>query len=181
MEGERLDRRRLVLSACELGLTGYMLENLLDEKYAVNMELADDKNVLAIVTYANEREDMDRMVAACAELRRASQHGAMDMALQKNQEYPPVSKPPQQILTPRKAYFSNTKKVRWQEAAGQVSGQVLAPYPPGIPAIYPGEQISQEVWEYIECFRRDGRHIHGAGKDGRLDFVKVVESSFSDI
>ncbi len=181
MEGERLDRTRLVLSACELGLTGYMLENLLYEKYAVNMELADDKNVLAIVTYANEREDLDRLVAACAELRRASQHGAMDMALQKNQEYPPVPKPPQQILTPRKAYFSNTKKVRWQEAAGQVSGQVLAPYPPGIPAIYPGEQISQEVWEYIECFRRDGRHIHGAGKDGRLDFVKVVESSFSDI
>ena len=80
---------------------------------------------------------------------------------------------------------------------------MVAPYPPGIPVLYPGEEISQAVWDYIECFRRDKRRIHGAdldgetdqingltlgsiyaliaGKDGRLDFVKVVESSFSDI
>lgn len=174
MEGAQLDRTRLVISACGLGLTGYMLEKLLYEKYAVNMELADDKNVLAIVTYANEREDLDRLVAACSDISRTSGHGAGNTALQKNHEYPPFPQPPQQILTPRKAYFSDTRKVRWQEAAGQVSGQVIAPYPPGIPVIYPGEQISPEVWEYIECFRRDGRHIHGAGKDGRLEFVKIA-------
>ena len=145
MEGAQFDRTRLVISACELGLTGYKLEKLLYEKYAVNMELADDKNVLAIVTYANEQEDLDRLVAACADIshtwrvpynmRASTQRSS---ALQKNHEYPPFPQPPQQILTPRKAYFSNTGKVRWQEAAGQVSGQVIAPYPPGIPVIYPG-------------------------------------------
>ncbi len=66
------------------------------------------------------------------------------------------------------------KTIRWQEAAGQIAGQMIAPYPPGIPVICPGERISQEVWDYIERFRTDGRHIHGAGHDGRLDWVKVI-------
>ena len=172
MEGERLDRTRLVLSACELGLTGYMLEKLLYEKYAVNMELADDKNVLAIVTYANEREDLDRLVAACADI---SQGYAMQKVVHRKKEslsFPPI---PQQVLTPREAYFSKTKKISWQQAAGQISGQMIAPYPPGIPAIYPGERLSQEVWDYIECFRRDGRHLHGADRNGKLEFVNIVE------
>lgn len=174
MEGTQLDRTRLVISACALGLSGYMLEKLLYEKYAVNMELADDRNVLAIVTYANEQEDLDRLVTACADLSGTCQHDAGEQTMPSYQEYPPFPQPPKQILTPRKAYFSDTKKIRWQEAAGQVSAQVIAPYPPGIPVIYPGERISQEVWDYIECFRRDGRHIHGAGRDDRLEFIKIV-------
>ena len=81
---------------------------------------------------------------------------------------------PRQVMTPRRAYFSDTRTVRWQEAVGKVAGQMIAPYPPGIPVICPGEQISQEVWDYIERFRIDGRHIHGAGADGKLDWVKVI-------
>ena len=78
-------------------------------------------------------------------------------------------------MPPRRAYFSEKKRIAWQEAVGAVSGQVIAPYPPGIPVIYPGERISQEAWEYIECFRKDGRHIHGADRNGKLDSIEIIE------
>ncbi|MDE6220605.1 MAG: aminotransferase class I/II-fold pyridoxal phosphate-dependent enzyme [Lachnospiraceae bacterium] len=171
MEGERLDRTRLVISAGNIGLTGYALEKILFEEYAVNMELSDCENVLAIVTYANEIEDMDRLVAACAEI--SGRYAGRD-ALRREDSYPPFPQLPQQVMTPRRAYFSAAETVCWQEAAGQIAGQMIAPYPPGIPVIYPGERISQAVWDYIECFRRDGRQIHGAGPNGRLDWVKVI-------
>lgn len=170
MDGERIDRTRLVISARDIGLTGYALDKMLFEEYAVNMELADYENVLAVVTYANEAEDMDRLIAACMDI---SRRYAGQSALRGEDRYPPFPQLPQQVMTPRRAYFSDTEMVCWQEAAGRVAGQLIAPYPPGIPVIYPGERISQEVWDYIECFRRDGRHIHGAGQDGRLDWVKV--------
>lgn len=51
---------------------------------------------------------------------------------------------------------------------------MIAPYPPGIPVIYPGEQISPEVWTYIERFRKDGRHMHGTDHSGRLDTIKII-------
>lgn len=174
MEGKRTDRTRLVISAREIGLTGYALERMLFEEYAVHMELSDYENVLAIITYANEMEDMDRLVAACMDIsRKYAGQPALRRKDTKN-VYPPFPQLPPQVMTPRRAYFSNTKTIRWQDAAGQIAGQMIAPYPPGIPVIYPGEQISQEVWDYIECFRRDAVHMHGAGPDGKLDRMRVI-------
>ena len=157
MKGERFDSTRLVFSAREIGLTGYALEQILYEKYAVNMELADQENVLAIVTYANEMQDLDRLIAACSEISRAYIGHAV---LQSETVYPPFPPLPEQVMTPRSAYFSSKISVRWQDAVGLISGQMIAPYPPGIPVIYPGERISQEVWAYIDCFHGSGTRIN---------------------
>ena len=50
---------------------------------------------------------------------------------------------------------------------------MAAPYPPGIPILYAGERITQEVWEYLERFRQDGRHMHGI-EDGQITVMKEV-------
>jgi arginine/lysine/ornithine decarboxylase len=47
---------------------------------------------------------------------------------------------------------------------------MIAPYPPGIPVVYPGEIITDGIWEYLEQFKKDGRHIHGLEGDG----VKIL-------
>lgn len=166
-----VDTTRLVISAKELGLTGFELEALLFEKYAVNMELADYENVLAIVTYANTKEDIERLVSACRKIsaERFIDRAKSDIAVA-NQEIPPI---PEQILTPREAHFSKTEEIEWSDAAGRISAQPIVPYPPGIPVVYSGERISNEAWEYIESFRKENRHIHG-GVGGRLDTIKVI-------
>jgi arginine/lysine/ornithine decarboxylase len=164
------DRTRLVISACGLGLTGFMLDELLFNKYQVNMELSDCQNVLAIVTYANEKEDMDRLIAACTEI--SNDREAVDRQESnndgKNPQFPPI---PKQFMTPRKAYFSKTREIKWSDAKGKLSAQMIAPYPPGIPVVYPGELISDDIWEYLEYFRKDNRHIHGL----ESDIIKIIE------
>lgn len=159
-----VDGTRLVISARELGITGFALEELLFEKYAVHVELADYENVLAIVTYANEREDVDRLVHACADIGRvyAGKNGGKSAGRDVFPPFPPL---PRQAVTPRQAYFAKVRETAWHDAAGRISAQLIAPYPPGIPVVYPGEEISREVWAYIECFRKCGRHIHGLEAD----------------
>ncbi len=178
IDGALIDRTRLVISAKELGLTGYELDRLLFEKYAVNMELSDEQNALAIVTYANTQEDMDRLVNACLDISRAclksTKADTSKSITEISAQLPPI---PEQHLTPREAYFSPQIEVPWQQAQGKTAAQLIAPYPPGIPVICPGEVISRDAWEYIERFRAEGRHIHGAGSDGRLERVKIVENS----
>ena len=167
-----IDGTRLVISAKELGITGFALDELLFQKYAVNVELADYENVLAIVTYANEQEDMDRLVASCEAVSRES---SLQQTIKiSDGKMPPFPALPEQVMTPRRAYFSKSKTIRWKEAVGKISGQMIAPYPPGIPVIYPGERITREVWEYIERFRTDGRHLHGADNDGKLEEIKII-------
>jgi arginine/lysine/ornithine decarboxylase len=162
-----IDRSRLVISANELGMTGFELDELLFEKYQVNMELSDYTNVLAVVTYANERQDMDRLINACNEISNSYVDGNTKLD-KNNKEFPAI---PPRLMTPRKAYFSNTSEIKWSKAKGKISAQMIAPYPPGIPLVYSGELITDEIWEYLEQFRRDKRHIHGLEGDN----IKVIE------
>lgn len=170
-----IDETRLVISARGLGISGFALDELLFEKYGVNVELSDHENVLAIVTYANEAQDLDRLAEACIDISAAYQNRKQksDTGVIKDRvQFPNL---PKQCLTPRQAYFSIKKEIAWTDAIGRISGQMLAPYPPGIPVLYPGEIISREVWEYIEDFRKKGRHIHGTDKDGQLKMIKIIE------
>ena len=155
-----VDGTRLVISAKELGMTGYALEKQLLETDSVNVELADYENVLAIVTYANTEEDMSRLTAAC---RRICQVRSWEDSRKDRLGYTPMRLPalPEQCMTPREAYFSETCDIAWRDAAGRISAQMIAPYPPGIPVVWPGERITGEVRDYLEAFRRDKRHIHG--------------------
>lgn len=165
-----VDMTRLVISAKELGLTGFALEEILFEEYAVNMELSDYENVLAIVTYANTKEDMDRLIEACNAIAKRS-----DMNIRKDWKpiQPNLPAIPEQVMTPRQAYFAPKKKVAWKDAIGCVSGEMIAPYPPGIPIVYPGEKITKEIWDYLEQYRKDGRHIHGP-KDAQLNTIEIA-------
>lgn len=170
-----MDETRLVISARGLGISGFMLDELLFEKYGVNVELSDHENVLAIVTYANEQEDLDRLLDACSDisaLYRNNKKKCDISAIKDRLHFPAI---PKQILTPRQAYFAKKKEAEWVNVIGKIAGQMIAPYPPGIPVIYPGELISGEVWDYIEHFRKSGRHIHGADQDGQLRVIKIIE------
>lgn len=188
MEMENADKSRLVISARSLGISGFMLDELLFEKYGVNMELSDHENVLAIVTYANEKEELERLVFACEDI--AGKHKRTDATDVKNEKGIFINDThaikdkrisalplPQQRLLPREAYFAKKQKIHWQDAVGKISGQIIAPYPPGIPAAYPGELISHEVWEYVEHFRKNGRHIHGADREGKLEYVEIIPAN----
>lgn len=178
METDAADPTRLVISARELGISGFALDEILFSQYHVNVELSDHENVLAIVTYANEKEELDRLIHACSSI--GAEYGSKDKTNKEENDTDVTKRQlcfpllPEQCMTPRQAYFSKKKRIAWQEAVGTVSGQVIAPYPPGIPVIYPGERISRKAWEYIECFRKDGRHIHGANRDGVLDSIQII-------
>ena len=93
----------------------------------------------------------------------------------KTAEQPDFPSIPEQIMTPRQAYFSEREEISWKDSIGRISAEMIAPYPPGIPVIYPGERISKEVWNYLESFRKSGRHIHGS-RDGKLESIRVIKS-----
>lgn len=168
-----LDATRLTITAKELGLSGYALDEKLFDR-GVNMELSDAWNALAVVTYANTKQDMDKLVLACKEishqmLNRGEQPVKYDNCVRKLPEIP------EQIHTPRQAYFAEKKEISWQDAVGSISAEMIAPYPPGIPVIYPGEVITKEIFDYLEFFRKEGRHIHGS-KDGKLNTIRILHN-----
>ena len=144
------------------------LKKMLFFDYNVDVELADYRNVLAIVTFANRKEDLDRLVAALKDI---SIKYADGKPLHKARQLPPQ---PEYVISPREAYFAKKKRIPWAEAVGKISAEMIAPYPPGIPLIYQGERMSQEVWDYLEEVRLRKGHMHGPS-DAELNTLQIIE------
>ena len=164
----RLDDTRLTISGDDIGITGFDLKRMLFDEYNVDVELADYRNALAIVTFANQKEDLDTLVAA---LRDISDRFCKGKPLPPMRHLPPQ---PEYVISPREAYFGKKKRVAWEDAVGKISAEMIAPYPPGIPLIYPGERMSQEVWDFLEDVRRRKGHMHGPS-DKDLNTLQTVE------
>jgi arginine decarboxylase len=60
------------------------------------------------------------------------------------------------------------------EAAGRVSAELVAPYPPGVPVLAPGERISAAALEALDAARRRGARIAYAA-DPTLATVQVLD------
>jgi arginine decarboxylase len=80
---------------------------------------------------------------------------------------------PQTAMTPREAFFSARETVRAAEAAGRVAAEMVAPYPPGIPAIAPGEVVSAELVAALREAAAGGTRLAYCA-DPALETVRVV-------
>jgi arginine decarboxylase len=76
-------------------------------------------------------------------------------------------------MLPRDAFFATTESVKPKDAAGRVSAEYVTPYPPGIPAVAPGELITDAIVGYLEEIVANGAFVEGAA-DPSLGSFRVV-------
>jgi arginine decarboxylase len=48
------------------------------------------------------------------------------------------------------------------DAVGRISTESIAGYPPGVPTLLPGEQVTAEVVSYLQALVAAGARLHGA-------------------
>jgi arginine/lysine/ornithine decarboxylase len=65
-------------------------------------------------------------------------------------------------VSPRDAFLGEGEVVAVDEAVGRISCESIAGYPPGIPALLPGERITTEALAYLRELRDAGARLHGA-------------------
>jgi arginine/lysine/ornithine decarboxylase len=77
-------------------------------------------------------------------------------------------------MTPREAFYSDTELVSIGQAAGRVAAEIVTVYPPGIPLLVPGEEISKDAIDYITNMAGLGAIIDGLNENNTL--VRVVKA-----
>ena len=157
------DKTRIVFSV--KGISGFYLSEILFEKYNICCEMADNYNVVSIIGSSDSYEDADRLINAVKEIAATVNSG-------KIKEFSLPHRPPM-AMTPRKAFFAKSTRTNFKDSVGKVSAEMIAPYPPGIPVIYPGEVITEEIYEFISEAIKDGRHIHGFS-DKSMETIKII-------
>jgi lysine decarboxylase len=80
---------------------------------------------------------------------------------------------PQLAVPPREAFFSRNETVLADTAVGRVSAELVAPYPPGVPVLAPGEIVTADALAALRAAQAEGGRIAYAA-DPTLATLQVL-------
>lgn len=164
------DPTKLTISCRDLGMSGYELDMILSEKYAIQMELSDFYNVLAVGSFGDTKEGMDRLLKALKEI--SDEYFGKAPTIQDFLDIPPI---PKKVVNPREAFYADKLSVPLKDSLGKISGEFLLAYPPGIPLLCPGEEITKEIISYVEDLKRANLYVQGT-EDSTVTNIKILEN-----
>jgi arginine decarboxylase len=133
------------------------------------VESADRDVIVAIVTLANTTDDLDSLATAIEssiERRRGQARPAANAAI--------YTVDPIAAMVPRQAFFAEREVVAIDRAIGRVSAELIAPYPPGIPVLAPGERITADTIAALGRARDAGVRIAYAADPTLASLVVVA-------
>jgi arginine decarboxylase len=165
----RFDPAKLVLQLEGCGLDGNELERELIAA-GLPVELADRDTVVPIVTMLDDATAVAALV-----------DGVIDAAARLVREPRPptvfaswAQGIPVAAMTPRDAFFAPHETVEATRAIGRISAELVAPYPPGVPVLVPGEVISEETLSLLRTAAAGGTRIAYAANPTMLTFQVVA-------
>ena len=88
---------------------------------------------------------------------------------------PPATLDNEMAVSPRDAFLGAAELVSADDAVGRVSCESIAGYPPGIPALLPGERIGSETVAYLREIVAGGARLHGASDPSFASVHVLIE------
>lgn len=163
----RFDPAKLVLLLAGTGAHGRAVGDDLDAA-GVPVEMADRDLLVPMVTMADDAQSLAALLEALGTSLRRHYGPAREPS-----PHPAWTVEPEQVVSPREAFFADTERVAWAQAAGRVCAEVIAPYPPGVPVLAPGERIAEEALTALSQAKADGARIAYAA-DETLATIEVL-------
>ena len=150
-----------------IGLTGIEVYDLLRDEYDIQIEFGDIGNILAYISIGDRIQDIERLVGALADIKRLYSRDGKDLIAGEYIQ-------PELVLSPQEAFYSERKSLTLDKSVGQVCGEFVMCYPPGIPILAPGERITQEIVDYIQFAKERGCSLQGT-EDSEVNHINVIE------
>ena len=163
------DPGKVLVCAAEGAVTGQQIYDILRVDYNLQCEMAGDTYALAIVTGYDTEEGIARLSRAIRDLDRRllsgefkeiRKKGLMDSNQNSGLERPSLMIP-ETVVPFYKAWDGKNEEVDLSAASGRVAGDFINLYPPGIPLVIPGEQISKELVRELGEYINEGRNVQG--------------------
>ncbi|RKD31331.1 aminotransferase class I/II-fold pyridoxal phosphate-dependent enzyme [Thermohalobacter berrensis] len=160
------DETKLGINVTGLGITGLKAYDILRDEYNIQVELGDVFNILAIVSVGDTEKSLQKLVQALKDMSQKYRGKII--------KYESIAlENPEVIISPRDAFYSRKKLVKLEDAEGEISGESIMIYPPGIPIVTLGERITKDIIEYIKLLKSQHSVFNGT-EDPYVNYVKVL-------
>ena len=125
-------------------LSGAEMDEYLREHHAVYSEMHDNNGILFILPVKTDETWTDQIYQALLAMDQYSQGKHSHTESNSTASFY-CRELPEQIYPLQEAFYKDKEQVLWRDAANRTAGQFILRYPPGIPLLVPGEQITQEI------------------------------------
>lgn len=161
------DTTKLSVHTLDIGLAGIEVYDILRDEYDIQIEFGDLGNMLAYLSIGDRKQEVERLVSALADIKRRYQKDKTGML---SQEYIP----PKVITTPQESFYAEKESLPLEKAKGRVCSEFVMCYPPGIPILAPGEEITDRIIEYILYAKEKGCSLTGP-EDEKIEYLNVLK------
>lgn len=161
------DETKLGINVSKLGLTGFQAYDILRDEYNIQVELGDIYNVLGIVSLGDSKDAIEALVDALKDisLKYKKEEFKCDLLALEN---------PEVVIIPRDAFYMEKKILPLTDSVGEISGEYIMAYPPGIPILSPGERITKSIIDYIEVLKTQ-KSVLTDNHDPSGEYIKVLK------
>ncbi len=161
------DITKLSVHTLSLGLAGKEVYDILQEDYDIQIEFGDISNILAYISVGDRYRDIERLISALADIRRQYKRDKKDIF--KQEYFVPIVRE-----SPRKAFYAEKTSVDFKDAIGAVSAEFVMCYPPGIPILAAGEEVTKEIVDYINYAKAKGCSMTGT-QDINIEKINILK------
>jgi lysine decarboxylase len=165
----RFDPAKVVLRANQLGASGVEIEKALQAAF-IRVEMADRDTVVFLATLADSVEEFDHLASVLTPILKAQQSTPRATATSLSWSVVPTVE-----ISMRDAYFAETEMVASKDAVGRISADLIAPYPPGVAVVAPGEILTKTIVDGLATTKDAGVRIAYA-TDSSLSSYRVVKN-----
>jgi arginine decarboxylase len=163
----RFDPSKIVLRVQQLGTSGVEIERDL-QAAGIRVEMADRDTIVFLATLSDSAEDFEKLADTLIPILKKRQEQRRESATALS-----WSVVPQRGISMRDAYFAKTEMVDATNAQGRISADLIAPYPPGVAVVAPGEILTAQILEGLKSSKDAGVRIAYA-TDPTLKQYRVV-------
>lgn len=167
------DALRVPIDVSGTGQSGHWVRGQMTKEHGIYLEMSTATSVVAVIG-ALGLPDVDRFISALSSVadEAAALRGDGPSELD---SFPALPAPGELRMRPRDAYFGESEIVPAADAIGRVSADTLAAYPPGIPNLIPGEEITVETVEFLRAVAASPTGFVRGAVDSAVAGIRVVK------
>jgi arginine decarboxylase len=162
------DPSKILIFTHHSSINGVELYDMLLNRYKIQCEMVSKDYVLAMTSIADTKEGFNRLAKALLDI---DNHITRQEKQQLNTLLYVTNL--RLVLTPYEAYNLKKQSVMLDASIGNIAGEYVYLYPPGIPLVVPGEEITKEIISKIREYKQAGLHIKGM-RDHSNETILVV-------
>lgn len=148
---EDLDETKVLMEITDLGITGYEADDWMQRHHRVSIGLSDSRRLLAVFGVGTTGADVRQLLDAVEALAAHRQGAKPTKAFAASQAAPRLGQLGVELaMDCARAFAAETEMVAYDKAAGRVAAEIVAPAPPGVPRLIPGQRIAAAHIDFLK-------------------------------